>query len=258
VFRDSGRPLDSLCRTIVESAPQHLSEGGHCQLLASWAHIEGEDWRDRVAEWVAGTGCDALVLEREALDPAAHAASWLRQTEQPARWRDEFDGWVAYAETNRVEAVGFGLITMRRRVQGTPWFRAETATQDIVMPCGDHLGAVFELADFLAGHDDRALLDVVFCVAPDVVLEERAQPGPHGWTVVSRELRQTAGMCHRGDVDGAVAAIVGACDGQRPLGEVLATVAADADADPDEITGAALPIVRRLVERAILLPAGTD
>ncbi len=258
VFRDSGRPLDSLCQLIVQTAPRHLTDGGHGQLLASWAHVEGEDWRDRVAGWFAGTGCDALVLEREALDPAAHAASWLRQTEQPARWRDEFDGWVAYAEANRVEAVGFGLITMRRRVDGTPWFRAETATQDIVMPCGDHLGAVFELADFLARHVDSALLDVAFGVAPDVVLEEHARPGAEGWMVVGRELRQTTGLCHRGDVDVAVAAIVGACDGTRPLAGVLAAVAGDTGAELGEITSAALPIVRRLVERAILLPTSAD
>jgi hypothetical protein len=258
VFRDSGRPLDSLCRTIVQTAPQHLTDGGHAQLLASWAHVEGEDWRDRVGGWFADTGCDALVLEREALDPAAHAASWLRQTEQPERWRDEFDAWVAYAEANRVEAVGFGLITMRRRDHGTPWFRAEEAPQDIVMPCGDHLGAAFELADFLARHDDRALLDVVFGVAPDVVLDEQARPGDDGWTVVSRELRQTTGLCHRGDVDGAVAAIVGACDGRRPLGGVLAAVAGESGAGLEEISRAAVPIVRRLVERAILLPAGPD
>ena len=174
LFRDSDEPVDDLCRSIVRAAPDHLTEGGHCQLLASWAHVEGEDWQDRLAGWFAGTGCDALVLEREALEPAAHAASWLRQTERPERWRDEFDAWVAYGEAHHIEAIGFGLITMRRRDGGEPWFRAETAPQDIVMPCGDHLGAAFELADFLQAHDDAALLDVVLGVAPDVVLDERA------------------------------------------------------------------------------------
>ena len=68
-----------------------------------------------------------LVLEREALEPAAHAASWLRQTERPGRWRDEFDAWVAYGEAHRIEAIGFGLITMRSGAAGEPWFRAEEA-----------------------------------------------------------------------------------------------------------------------------------
>jgi Methyltransferase small domain len=254
LFRDSEEPLDDLCRSIVTTAPDHLRVGGHCQLLASWAHTEGEEWTDRLAGWFAGTGCDALVLEREALDPAAHAASWLRQTERPELWREEFDAWVGYCESNHIEAIGFGLITMRRRRDGEPWFRAETATQDIVMPCGDHLGAAFELADFLEAHDDGALLDVVLRVAPDVVLEERAQPSPGGWVVAARGLRQTAGLGHHGEVDPGVATIVGACDGQRRLREVLAAAADGAGVDVGELKKAALPIVRRLVERAFLLP----
>ena len=258
LFRDSDEPVDELCRSIVRGAPDHLTEGGHCQLLASWAHVAGEDWRDRLACWFAGSGCDAFVLEREALDPAAHAASWLRQTERPERWRDEFDAWVAYGEAHHIEAIGFGLITMRRRSRGEPWFRAETATQDIVMPCGDHLGAAFELADFLQAHDDPALLDVVLDVAPDVVLDERAQPSPDGWVVVTRQLRQTAGLGHQGDVDPGVAAIVGACDGQRPLAAVLAAAASDAGVALADLTAAALPIVRRLVERAFLLPVARE
>ena len=79
--------MDELCRSIVRAAPDHLVDGGHCQLLASWAHVAGEDWHDRLAWWFEGTGCDAYVLEREALEPAAHAASWLRQTEAPEHWR---------------------------------------------------------------------------------------------------------------------------------------------------------------------------
>ena len=258
VFRDSGLPVDELCRSIVKMAPEHLADGGHCQLLASWAHVVGEDWRDRLAEWFAGTECDALVLEREALDPAAHAASWLRQTEQPQQWHDEFDQWMAYSEQHQIEAVGFGLITMRKRAGGSaPWFRADEVTHDIVMPCGDHLGAVFELTDFLRGHQGDALLDAVLAVAPDVVLDERARPTPDGWSVTERRLRQTAGLCNHGDVDPGVAAIVAACDGRRTLGDVLTDATSDAGVSLDDLSAAALPIVRRLIEQAFLLPAGT-
>ena len=254
LFRDSGLPIDDVCRSIVRSAPAHLADGGHGQLLASWAHLEGEDWRDRIAEWFAGTGCDALVLERESLAPAEHTSSWLRQTERPERWGEEYDAWMAYHERHRIEAVAFGLITMRKRVSGTPWFRAETAPQDFAMPCGDHLGATFELADFLAAHPEDALLDVVLHVAPDVVLDEQARPTPDGWTVTERRLRQTAGIRSEGDVDAGVAAIVSACDGRRRLGDILATAAASDDVQVNEMIPAALPIVRRLVEQAFLLP----
>jgi hypothetical protein len=254
LFRDSGLPMDELCRSIVRAAPAHLTDGGHCQLLASWAHIAGEDWSDRLASWFDGTGCDAYVLEREALDLAAHAASWLRQTEAAERWRNDFDEWMAYGEAHRIEAIGFGLITMRKRVGGTAWFRAEEATQDIAMPCGDHLGAVFELADFLDDRDDDRLLATALTVAPDVVLDERARPSAEGWVVTERRLRQTTALCHQGDVDPGVSAIVAACDGRRTLGDILADVAEAAGVDAADVRAAALPIIRRLIEQAFLLP----
>lgn len=259
LFRDSELAIDELCRKLVGSAPGHLADGGHCQLLASWAHVAGEDWRDRLHSWFEGTGCDALVFEREALEPSAHAASWLRQTEPPGDWQPEYDDWMAYYERHRIEAVGLGLITMRKRVAGNAWFRAEEAPQEWSMPCGDHLGAVFELADFLDGDWGQRLVDVALRIAPDVVLDERALPGSHGpknqaWLVIDRVLRQTAGLCREGQVDEAVAAMAAACDGTRPLGAVLAETARSADVDPSDLARVALPVVRRLVESGFLLP----
>ena len=255
LFRDSGLPVDDVCRSIVRSAPQHLTDGGHCQMLASWAHIAGEDWRDRLADWFAATGCDALVLEREALAPSEHASSWLRQTEPPDRWTDEYDAWMRYYEEHRIEAVGFGLVTMRKRTSGSAWFRGESAPQEIAMPCGDHLGATFEIADFIDDHPGDTLLEAAVGVAPDVVLDERARPTGDGWVVTERRLRQTAGLRHEGDIDAALAAIVGACDGTRRLGDILVTAAAAQDLDASELVQAALPLVRRLLVQAFLLPA---
>jgi hypothetical protein len=73
--------------------------------------------------------------------------------------------------------------------------------------------------------------------------------------VTDRRLRQTAGLCREGEVDGGVAAIVAACDGSRPLGAVLAAAARSAGADAGTLARAALPVIRRLVEQGFLLPA---
>src|SRR5262245_54698178 len=255
LFRDSGEPLDELCRSIVRSAPGYLSDDGHCQLLASWAHVQGEDWNDRLASWFDGTGCDALVLVRETLDPSAHAASWLRQTEASDRWAPLYDDWMAYYERHGIEAIGLGLITMRKRDDGHAWFRTEEAAQDFAMPCGDHLGAAFELADFVDAHPGDRLADAILRVAPDVVLDERSQPVPGGWALTSSVLRQTAGLCREGEIDDAMAAIVAACDGTTPLGAVLREAARAADADASKLARAALPVMRRLVEQGFLLPS---
>jgi hypothetical protein len=143
---------------------------------------------------------------------------------------------------------------MRKRADGGTWFRAEEAPQDLAMPCGDHLGASFELADLVRTHDDEALAAVAFGVAPGVRLEEQMEPGPDGWRVALRHLRQTTGLCRRGDVDPGIAAIVGACDGRTPLAAVLADAARAFDVATDDMKAQAMPIVRRLVEQAFLLP----
>jgi methylase of polypeptide subunit release factors len=257
LFRDAGYPLDGLCRALVRAVPAHLSAGGHFQCLASWAHVAGEDWRERLGSWFAGTGCDALVLSREVLDPGAHATSWLRQTEPPERWEPAYAQWMDYYAHHRVEAIGLGLITMRRREDGAGdgWVRIERAEQDFAMPCGDHIGAGFELADFLAAHDGDSLLGAHLRVAPDVVLDERAAPAEAAWAVTDRRLRQTAGLCREGEVDGAIAVIVAGCDGNRTLADVLGDAARAAGAPPDALAPAALPVIRRLVEQGFLLPA---
>ena len=72
--------------------------------------------------------------------------------------------------------------------------------------------------------------------------------------MTDRVLRQTAGLCWEGQVDGGVAAIAAACDGTRPLGAVLADAARTADVDPSDLARAALPVLRRLIERGFLLP----
>ena len=131
---------------------------------------------------------------------------------------------------------------------------AEEATQDFAMPCGDQLGAAFELVDFLDSHAEEKLGEAVLRVAPDVILDERAQPTAGVWSVTDRVLRQTAGLCWEGEIDEVVAAIVAACDGTTSLGTVLRNAAHAADADPSMLARAALPVVRRLVEQGFLLP----
>ena len=126
------------------------------------------------------------------------------------------------------------------------------------MPCGDHLGALFELADFLdACDDDDAARPARSPWRPTSSSTSACSPPPSGWAVGERRLRQLAGLRNDGELDPGVAAIVAACDGDRTLGAVLTATATSGDLSVAELTETALPIVRRLVERAFLLPVTT-
>ena len=77
VYRDSGLPGDQVVEAIVRGAPAHLVEGGWCQVLANWAIATDRPWDDRLAGWI-DPDCDALVVQREVLDPASYVELWLR------------------------------------------------------------------------------------------------------------------------------------------------------------------------------------
>ncbi|MGH3386049.1 MAG: DUF7059 domain-containing protein, partial [Nocardioidaceae bacterium] len=100
VYRDSGLPGDEVVRRIVVGAVDHLNPGGWCQVLANWVHQDGRPWQDRVAEWLAPTGCDAWALQREVLDPAEYVELWLadaglRGAPDYGRRYDAWAGWFA-------------------------------------------------------------------------------------------------------------------------------------------------------------------
>ena len=52
VYRDSGQSGDDALAALVGALPDHLEPGGTAQLLASWLHVRGQDWPDRVRSWV--------------------------------------------------------------------------------------------------------------------------------------------------------------------------------------------------------------
>jgi hypothetical protein len=67
-------------------------------------------------------------------------------------------------------------------------------------------------------------------------------------------LRQQFGFGRAVEAGTALAAVVGACDGDLPLGLLVGAVAGLLDADPDALRDEVLPQVRRLVEDGYLLP----
>ena len=67
-------------------------------------------------------------------------------------------------------------------------------------------------------------------------------------------LRQQFGFGRAVEADTALAAIVGACDGDLPLGVLVGAVAGLLDVDAETLTGEVLPALRRLVADGYLLP----
>lgn len=252
---DSGLPGDQLCRTLVRTAPGYLNPGGLCQLVCNWAQVAGEDWRQRLAEWCAGIGCDAWVLHFHTQDAATYAADRIGESvEDAAAAEDQFAEWLAHYEQQRIEAIGFGLITLRRVEGRAPWFRCDQAPP-VRGRCGDAILRGFALRDFLDAHaDDRAFLGARLRPAPGLRWEQQSELSAGSWKAVESRLRVTDGLAYTGNADAEVARFVARCAG-RKVHDLLTEAAAAAGQRPDRLAPAFLKVVRRLVELGCLLPA---
>jgi hypothetical protein len=254
LFLYSGHGGDEGCRRIVAEAPYFLAEGGLCQLLANWALRKGEDWVERPRQWAEGTGCDVWVLRRATHRVDEYAATWIERDDRSADgYARAFAEWMDYYDREGIECIVSGVISMRRRPTGAPWFWADDAPASMSFPCGDDVAAGFDRRDVLAElADDGALLAARLKLSDDVCLHQQLRPGDGAWEVVSAEVRRSNGLEYAGSIDSDGARLLAGCDGRRPLGDLVAELAASVGADAAEVTPAAVGIVRRLIAQGFL------
>lgn len=257
-YRDGGRSGDDLVRHVVSHVADHLAPGGVAQLLGNWEVRRGERWDDVVGAWLdaaserAGERLDAWVVQRDVLDPAQYAETWIRDggVASGPRYEAMYRAWLDDLEGRGVDHVGFGLLTLRRPGPGTrPLHRLEHVGTGDPSGLGAHLDACLAAHDALP--DD--LLDVRLQVAPDVTEVRHHRPGSPDPAVV--ELRQGGGLARTVQVGSAVAAVVGACDGDLAVGPLTAAVAALTDRTAAGLRAEVLPGLRELVVDGLLAPA---
>jgi len=258
-YRDGGATGDEVVRRLVTSVGSVLAPGGVAQLLGNWEVRAGQDWREALDPWLEETGLDAWVVQRELLDPARYAETWVRDggttpDRDPVGWERMLGAWLDDFAARGVEAVGLGFLTLRRPVSGVPTMRRlEELTGPLQQPLGGTIAAVLEAHDWLAARDDAALLEERLRVAGDVTEERYLAPGAADPTVVL--LRQGGGFGRTVQVGTAVAGLVGACDGQLTVGQIVRALAVLLERDVDAVVAEVVPTVRGLVLDGLLAPA---
>ncbi len=258
IYRDSGMEADGITRKIVRAAPAYLNTGGFCQILCNWAETRDRDWKDRLKEWFAGTGCDAWVMRTEVRDPATYAATWIRHTERAsdADFAERYDKWLRYYDEQGIISLSAGLITMRKSVKPSSWFRADEGPERMLGPAGDALALGFRLKDFLEETGDPDLLKVRCRANPDMAMDRTTVPTDEGWVDTSLSIRLNRGLCYTGNIDYFVSDLIMGCDGDAPLGELLDRMARSLKKDPSTVAPAFTPIARGLIEKGFLIPEG--
>lgn len=269
-YRDAGLPGDDVVRRMLLEASAHLAEGGLAQFLGNWEDRSDQGWRARLDGWVHDAAqalargsddvLDVWVVQRELADPALYAEAWIGDGGRPDRAEAEawYAAWLEDFAARDVEAVGFGIVTMRRR-------RADPATPPLRRLDEEHAVVPGAWRDVLAAgltghdalgragaHDDlRALLATHPVVAPGVLERRDLDPG-----AVDPRTVHLVDTLRRGRVveaSTALAGLVGACDGELSVAQVVGAIAQLLDEPEADLRARLLPAVRDLVAEGLLV-----
>lgn len=248
-YRESSFSGDGLMRSVVTGAPRHLAPGGALQVLGNWAHTKDQPWDERLAGWVAGTGCDALVIEREVLDPYEYVEIWLADAGLAGtpEYKETYSRWLDYFDTLGIEGVGMGWFTLVNAGRQDPDVRVEQWPHAVEQPVGTAFGQHFDaIADSRLSDDE--MLGLPWSLAEDVVQETLGAPGAEDPSHIV--LRQQRGLRRAVEVETALGGVLGACDGDLTLGEILGAVAQLLDVPLADLVADVLPRFRALVADA--------
>ncbi|GAA4350147.1 DUF7059 domain-containing protein [Angustibacter luteus] len=254
-YRDGGLAGDEVVRRLVGGVVDVLAPGGVAQLLGNWEHRvdddgQAQDWAQRVREWLPD-GVQAWVVQREVQDPAQYAQTWARDGGHlpgSGAHDDLVEGWLDDFEARGVAAVGFGVVTLRRAEPG--WHRVEELRGPLDGPMGDVVAAVLDAETWVRGTSDEDLLAAHLTVAADVTEERHALPGAADPQVIL--LRQGGGLQRVVRADTALAGLVGACDGELSVGQIVAALAQLLEEPEADLRARLLPDVRHLVADLLL------
>lgn len=256
-YRDAGLPADDLGRLLVQQAPSHLRDGGTAVVLANWLHVRGEDWRERVATWVEGTGCDAWVAQREVQDPAEYVGLWLRDAgggEDRAEHDRRYGEWLDALADMAAEGIGFGwIVLLKGGTYGAQGPRVEDVAQAPRLPDGAEVSGLVSARAAWAGTDAFALLEStprrvegLRLVESDVArYDGRLGATPPRLSVLDGWRPEVV-------LDSVGAHLVRTFDGATTVTEAVDRAAVVFDLDADDVLPGALIAVRGLVEEGFL------
>ena len=166
---------------------------------------------------------------------------------------------MAYFEREQVEAIGVGVISMRRSSDRRSGFRADDAPEKIFGPIGDDIQRAFEAFNFLEMvRDDRELLNARLRIDPHVRLRQELATSDEGWQSTGAQLCRTRGLGYTSEVDATMANLLQHCNGTRTVGELLEEMASRRNVSSQSLASEYLAVLRPLIARGLLLPQAAN
>ncbi|MFV0464302.1 MAG: methyltransferase [Nostocoides sp.] len=254
-YRDGGRAGDDVVAHLVGSLGAVLAPGGVAQLLGNWEIPEGADWRERVRDWIEGTGLDAWVVQREVQDPAEYAEIWARDGGHhpgTAEFASMYAAWLDDFASRGVGAIGFGIITLHRPRKPRETFLDLEEQRGVMSgPMGAAVADGVAARVWLAEHTEDELLATPWGVAPGVTEERIGRPGAADPSAIA--LRQGSGVHRSMQLTSEGAAYVSVADGDITPAQAIVAVAAVTQSDEAGVRTGVLESVQDAVRGGFLI-----
>ncbi|HAM43978.1 MAG TPA: transferase [Propionibacteriaceae bacterium] len=250
VYREGRQVSDGLMRTVVTEAVEHLNPDGTLIVLGNWA-LTDQPWEERLSEWIAPTGCDALVLQREVLDPYEYVELWLADAglDSTTEYAQRYTEWLDYFDDCGIRRIGMGWLALRASGREHPQVRIEDWPHAVHQPVGAAIAGHF--AGVAAAQlSDEQLLARRWRRRPGVIQETIGVPGEADPQHLV--LRQQYGLGRATEPGTAVAAVFGACDGELPLSVLIDAVGSLLGVEEIPLRAQTLTLLRRLISDGYL------
>jgi methylase of polypeptide subunit release factors len=249
IFRDSGKPGDTVSADLVAELPRHLNEGGFGTIMVSW--IAGDDLAERPRTWLEASGCDAWVIHTGSDDVLTAASAWNRAAGTESEgYAERVDSWLEYYARLGIENIAYGTIVVHKRRSDSNWVQSVALPAERLHDASEHLQRMFAAHDVL-----DSVLDMPLVLADGVFVDRTGRLDDGVWAFVSAAVRLETGIGFGVNLDQYGAVLIGAFDGRQALRERLAAIAAELGAPEDEFTVFAERLARHLVEHGIAVPA---
>ena len=253
IYRDSGMRGDGMSESVVRQLPSFLKEGGFANVLLSWVCEEGAGDSDRPLSWLAGLGCDALLLHHDTEDPLTYAATWNHELEVDSdAFEAETARWLDYLGSLGARGIATGALVLRRRDREN-WIRMEEMPRGPLGSASEHILRMLDAQDYLGRTTGaNGLLGDVFSLVDEHRLEQTLTYRHKQYQVEGTQLILSNGVGLAGQISPNTLQVLFLLDGVRTLGSVIDEVEAAMETQ-GQFREEIVSNIRRLLELGFLI-----
>lgn len=241
-YRDAGEDGDSLLRDILCGVTDHLTDDGVAWMLGNWLIDAEADsvelanvWADRIREWIGDL--EVWVVLRDAIDPGRYAEMWLQDAGiTGSAFAQAYGAWLEEITTG---SVGFGYITVGAKA-------GPQRLEDYRGPIENTFADAVWQNRYLTELPDETLLDT-HLTGTGIVEKRLYTPGQEDPWLIS-----IAGHGREMVVSAEVAGLVGACDGELSVRQIIGALSNLLDVRETDLRQALLPTVKDLIGAGML------